>query len=169
MIEKDPKKIARGILKNAAQKEPPTDLARVLAYLRIHHERPWHLSQNVWDNLGRPARGRTRFKSQERMPGPRDRWRLAHEIAHHILHGAQPQLLRSGTWETHELEYEADLLAAELLIPDPWLERALKKAEREDHPIDLEELSREFQVGKHEMEKRLRQLGLMRGELLGRM
>lgn len=168
MIDKDPKKIARGILRNAAQKEPPTDLARVLAYLRIHDERPWHLSQNLWDGLGRPARGRTRFKTKGLAAGPNARWKLAHEIAHHVLHGAVPHL-RAGSWETHELEYEADLLAAELLIPDPWLMRALKKADREDHPLDLEELAREFQVGKHEMEKRLRQLDLLKGEVLGRM
>jgi acyl transferase domain-containing protein len=168
MIDKDPKKIARGILRNAAQKEPPTDLARVLAYLRIHHERPWHLSQDVWEGLGRPARGRTRFKTQESALGARDRWRLAHEIAHHVLHGAQPHL-RAGSWETHELEYEADLLAAELLIPDPWLARAVKKAEQDHHPFDLEDLARTFQVGRQEMEKRLRQLDLLRGEVLGRM
>jgi len=168
MIDKDPKKIARGILRNAAQKEPPTDLARVLAYLRIHHERPWHLSQDVWEGLGRPTRGRTRFKSQERAPGARDRWKLAHEIAHHVMHGAQPHL-RAGTWETHELEYEADLLAAELLMPDPWLARAVKKAESEHQSVELEELARTFQVGRQEMEKRLRQLDLLRGEVLGRM
>ena len=168
MIEKDPKKIARAILRNAAQKEPPTDLARVLAYLRIHHERPWHLSQDVWEGLGRPPRGRTRFKSQERALGARDRWRLAHEIAHHVMHGAQPHL-RAGTWETHELEYEADLLAAELLIPDPWLARAVKKAEHDHQTVDLEDLARTFQVGRQEMEKRLRQLDLLRGEVLGRM
>lgn len=168
MIDKDPKKIARGILRNAAQKEPPTDLARVLAYLRIHHERPWHLSQDVWEGLGRPARGRTRFKSQERTAGARDRWKLAHEIAHHVLHGAVPQL-RAGSWESHELEYEADLLAAELLMPDPWVARAVKKAGNEHGPTDLEDLARTFQVGRQEMEKRLRQLDLLKGEVLGRM
>jgi Zn-dependent peptidase ImmA (M78 family) len=122
----------------------------------------------VWEGLGRPARGRTRFKTQESALGARDRWRLAHEIAHHIMHGAQPHL-RAGSWETHELEYEADLLAAELLIPDPWLARALKKAENEKQPAEIEELARTFQVGRQEMEKRLRQLDLLRGEVLGRM
>src|SRR2546422_10204841 len=111
-MDKDLKKIARGILRNAAQKEPPTDLARLLAYLRIHHERPWHLSQDVWEGLGRPARGRTRFKGQEQAATARERWKLAHEIAHHILHGAEPHV-RGASWETHELEYEADLQAAE--------------------------------------------------------
>jgi len=168
-MEKDLKKIARGILRNAAQKEPPTDLERILAYLRIHHERPWHLSQDVWQGLGRrPTRGRTRFKAQERSLGARDRWRLAHEIGHHVLHGAEPHL-RAGSWEGHELEYEADLFAAELLIPDPWIARAVKKAEGDHHTHDIEEFAREFQVGKQEMEKRLRQLDLLRGEILGRM
>ena len=105
---------------------------------------------------------------QDSALGARDRWRLAHEIAHHVLHGAQPHL-RAGTWETHELEYEADLLAAELLIPDPWLSRAVKKAENDHHSVDLEDLARTFQVGRQEMEKRLRQLDLLRGEVLGRM
>ena len=86
---KDMKKIARGILRSAAQKEPPTDLERVLAYLRIHHERPWHLSTDAWGALGRkPTRGRTRFKGHERAATARERWRVAHEIAHHVLHGA---------------------------------------------------------------------------------
>ena len=160
-------KTARSILRNAAQKEAPTDLARILAYLRIHHERPWHLSQDAWQGLGRPAsRGRSRFKGQERAAGPRERWKLAHEIAHHVLHGAEPHL-RGGTWETHELEYEADLLAAELLIPAPWLERALKKAAKDHQPLDIDGLARAFAVGRAEMEKRLRQLGLA-GDILGR-
>lgn len=166
MIEKDVKKIARQILRSAAQKEPPTDLARVLAYLRIHHERPWHLSVDTWDALSRPARGRTRLTRQERSATARERWRLAHEIGHHVLHGAVPQV-RAGTWETHERELEADLLAAELLMPDPWVARALKKAGPEH--LDIEELAREFQVGRQEMEKRLRQLDLLPHEVLGRM
>ncbi|MFN2614002.1 MAG: ImmA/IrrE family metallo-endopeptidase [Actinomycetota bacterium] len=167
MTTKDLKKIARQILRSAAQKEPPTDLARVLAYLRIHHERPWHLSLDVWEGLGRSPRGRTRFQRQERAGTARDRWRLAHEIAHHILHGAEPQLRRGGSWQSHELEYEADLLAAELLIPDPWIQRAVKR--QGDGQLDIDELSRAFGVGRHEMEKRLRQLELLPHEVLGRM
>jgi uncharacterized protein DUF955 len=167
-MDKDLQKIARGILRNAGQSAPPTDLARVLAYSRIHHERPWHLSQDVWEGLGRPARGRTRFKGQEQAETARARWKLAHEIAHHILHGAEPHV-RGASWETHELEYEADLLAAELLIPEPWLTKALKRSERDHHTADIEELAAEFKVGRHEMEKRLRQLDLLRGEILGRM
>lgn len=168
MIDKDLKKIAKGILRNAAQKEPPTDLARVLAYLRIHHERPWHLSANAWEALDRPTRGRTRFKSQEKAATARERWRLAHEIAHHVLHGAVPHL-RAGSWETHELEYEADLFAAELLIPDPWVARAMKRHSHDGHGLDIEELAREFAVGRAEMEKRLRQLDLLEHEVLPRM
>lgn len=165
-MKPDLAKTARGILRNAAQKEPPTDLARILAFLRIHHERPWHLSHDAWEGLGRPSRGRTRFKGQERAAGPRERWRLAHEIAHHVLHGAEPRA-RGASWETHELEYEADLLAAELLIPGPWVERLLKQAQRGHHPLDIEALARTFGVGRGEMEKRLRQLDLA-GDILGR-
>lgn len=164
-MEKDLKKIVRGILRNAAQKQPPTDLARVLAYLRIHHERPWHLAADAWDALSAPARGRTRLVSRDRIAGARRRWRLAHEIGHHVLHGAEP-LLRAGTWETHELEYEADLFAAELLIPDPWIARAVKN--QDPGHFDIDELALNFEVGRHEMEKRLRQLALLPHVVLGR-
>jgi hypothetical protein len=163
-MQKDLKKVARQILRSAAQKEPPTDLERLLAYLRIHHERPWHLSDNAWDALARPTRGRTRFKAQERGATARERWRVAHEIAHHVLHGAEPRA-RGATWETHELEYEADLLAAELLIPDPWLARAVRKR-GDAHHLDIEALARQFGVGRMEMEKRLRQLELLPAEVL---
>lgn len=168
MIEKDLKKTARAILRNAAQKEPPTDLERVLAYLRIHHERPWHFKDDVWSGLSRPSRGRTRFKRQEAGTTARARWRLAHEIGHHVLHGAVPHL-RGASWETHELEYEADLFAAELLIPDPWAARAVKEQEKQGDDLDLDELARRFGVGTKEMEKRLRQLELLKGDLHPRM
>lgn len=158
-------KRARSVLKQSSIKEPPVDLERVLAYLRLHHERPWHLSTDVWDGLTRPGRGRTRLKRQERAPTARERWRLAHEIGHHVLHGGEP-IPRQVQWEKNELEHEADQFAAELLMPDSLVEKAVK--DLSGH-IDIEETARTFRVGRQEMEKRLRQLGLLRGEVLGRM
>jgi hypothetical protein len=46
------------------------------------------------------------------------------------------------------------------------VEKAVKDLEGQ---IDIEETARSFRVGRQEMEKRLRQLGLLRGEMLGRM
>jgi len=158
-------KRTKGVLKSAGIKEAPVDLERVLAFLRLHHERPWHLSTDVWEGLARPGRGRTRFKAHERAPTARERWRLAHEIGHHVLHGDQPAP-RQVQWEKNELEHEADLFAAELLMPEALVERAMKEFEGR---IDIEETARKFRVGRQEMEKRLRQLGLLRGEVLGRM
>jgi hypothetical protein len=159
-------KRAKSALKASAIKEAPVDLERVLAYLRLHHERPWHLSTDVWEGLVRPAtRGRTRFKRQERAATARERWRLAHEIGHHVLHADHVSLRQTG-WEKNELEHEADLFAAELLMPESLLEKAVKALEGQ---IDIEEIARVFRVGRQEMEKRLRQLGLLRGEVLGRM
>lgn len=159
-------KRAKSTLKASGIKEAPVDLERVLAYLRLHHERPWHLSTDVWEGLARPAtRGRTRLKRQERAPTARERWRLAHEIGHHVLHADHPSPRQPG-WEKNELEHEADLFAAELLIPEGLAEKAVKSFEGR---IDIEEIARTFRVGRQEMEKRLRQLGLLRGEVLGRM
>lgn len=160
MIDKDHSKIAKATLKNAGIREAPVDLQRILAYMRLHHERPWHLSSDMWESLSRPTRGRTRFKQQETHGiNARHRWRIAHEIAHHLVHGAVPHL-RAGTWETHELEYEADLLAAELLMPEQLLKKGLK-----EHGEDLDGLARAFGVGAKELEKRLRELDLLSGEL----
>lgn len=159
MIEKDHAKIATKTLKLAGVTEAPVDLERILAFLRLHHEHPWHLSTDMWDALNRPPRGRTRFKAQEqRGVNARHRWRIAHEIAHHLVHGAVPHL-RAGTWETHELEYEADLLAAELLMPATLLKKGLKQ-----HGEDLDGLARAFGVGSKELEKRLRELDLLTAE-----
>jgi hypothetical protein len=158
-------KRAKSALKASGIKDAPVDLERVLAYLRLHHERPWHLSQDVWEGLARPGRGRTRLKAQERAPTARERWRLAHEVGHHVLHGDHP-VPRQAQWEKNELEHEADLFAAELLMPEALVEKAVKELEGR---IDIEEIARSFRVGRQEMEKRLRQLGLLRGEVLGRM
>lgn len=159
-------KKARHVLKAAGIKDVPVDLERVLAYLRLHHERPWHLSTDVWEGLTRPGRGRTRLTRQERSPTARGRWRLAHEIGHHVLHGSEP-VPRTVQWEKNELEHEADLFAAELLMPGAQVERVAK--ELGGHHLDIEEVSRTFRVGRQEMEKRLRQLGLLHKEVLGRM
>lgn len=160
-------KRARHILRSAAQRTPPTDLERVCAYLRLHHERPWHLSADVWEALARPGRGRTRLTRQERALTWRGRWRAAHEIGHHVLHG-DVRALR-GDWESHELELEADLFAAAILMPPPWVERAVRDDGGGHHVLDLDGLARSFKVGAPEMEKRLRQLGLLEGEIPGRM
>lgn len=163
----DLEKKARHVLRTAGIKEAPVDLERVLAYLRLHHERPWHLSTDVWDALTRSDRGRTRFKGQAMRATARERWKLAHEIGHHVIHGAEP-IKPTGQWERNELELEADLFAAELLMPPSLLGKAVKTAERAHH-FDIEELARDFKVGRMEMEKRLRQLGLLTKEVLGRM
>lgn len=157
MIDKDFKKIGTRTLKAAGIVDVPVDLERLVIFLRLHHERPWHLAADVWDALSRPNRGRTRFKSQEsRGINARHRWKLAHEIAHHLVHGAVPNL-RAGTWETHEIEYEADLLAAELLMP----EAAIKKAIKSQGAQDLDAIAKSFGVGPRELEKRLRDLELL--------
>lgn len=162
----DLEKKARHVLKAAGIKDAPVELERVLAYLRLHHERPWHLSTDVWDALTRADRGRTRFRGQAMRATARERWRLAHEIGHHVLHGAEP--VRTGQWQRNELEHEADLFAAEILMPPTLTSKAVKDAERAHH-LDIEELARQFKVGRQEMEKRLRQLGLLTKEVLGRM
>jgi hypothetical protein len=162
-------KRAKQILRSAGVKEAPVDLERLLAYLRLHHERPWHLSSDVWDALTRGKRGRTRITGQERRLTARGRWRLAHEIGHHVVHGSLTPGRGTGDWQRNETEHEADLFAAEILMPASLVEKAVQAQEKEGHPLDVEELARGFKVGRQEMEKRLRQLGLLKREIPGRM
>ncbi|MCA1831344.1 MAG: ImmA/IrrE family metallo-endopeptidase [Actinomycetota bacterium] len=168
-MEKFIEKRAKTILRAADIKAAPVDLERVLAYLRLHHERPWHLSSDVWEGLTRPKRGRTRLTGQERRITSRERWRLAHEIGHHVIHAGAPVGREAGQWQKNEIEHEADLFAAEILMPASLVEKAAKAVEKDHHTIDVEDMARSFKVGRQEMEKRLRQLGLLRGEILGRM
>jgi Zn-dependent peptidase ImmA (M78 family) len=84
------------------------------------------------------------------------------------VHAGQPIVRRGADWERNELEHEADLFAAEILMPATLVEKATKSFDK-DHHMDVEELARGFKVGRQEMEKRLRQLGLLRKEIPGRM
>jgi Zn-dependent peptidase ImmA (M78 family) len=56
------------------------------------------------------------------------------------------------------------LFAAELLMPPTMVQKAVKDAARAQQ-VDIEDMARSFKVGRTEMEKRLRQLGLLTKEM----
>jgi hypothetical protein len=56
-----------------------------------------------------------------------------------------------------------------LLAPEPWVKKLVKRAAQEHEQLDIETLADSFELGVREMEKRLRQLHLLKGEVLGRM
>lgn len=102
----------------------------------------------------------------------RQRFTIAHEIAHLELHRQAietevhvdktfPVLMRGpmAATGTDALEREANLFAAELLMPRDFLERALAgQAFDIDDERPLEDLARKFRVSKQALEYRIRNL-----------
>lgn len=105
---------------------------------------------------------------------PRERFTLAHEVAHYCLHlspdrksflDTRKTMSRSGSyWDRYETE--ANTFAAELLMPkDLLLDEIERVIDGEDKPqimsdlIDI--LSRKFNVSFQAMEYRLNKLGLI--------
>jgi Zn-dependent peptidase ImmA (M78 family) len=108
----------------------------------------------------------------------RQRFFIAHEIAHLVLH---PQLLsgkvhvdkefrvqfttlnRDGTSAlgTEQIEIDANKFAAELLIPTAWFVQALASRPFDiDNEGPLEELAKNFRVSRQAIEFRIRNLAV---------
>lgn len=85
----------------------------------------------------------------------RDRFTIAHELGHYVLHsrlGQQP--IRVGRAESNELEWEANWFAAALLMPQAEFERLHRKG------ASIPYLAAHFDVSPAAAEVRARALGL---------
>jgi len=97
-----------------------------------------------------------RYESRERQ-----RFTIAHELAHFFLHrdiidrsGIQDNVLyRSG--EPEIVEFEANRLAANILMPSNLIKEKLKEYRGELNDEIIEQLDKEFEVSKGAMEIRL--------------
>lgn len=92
----------------------------------------------------------------------RQRYTLAHELAHFLLHRDQisngtsitdNRLYRSGAPE--QIEYEANRLAADLIMPDHLIARDVHRLDGFSLEDALEKLASEWQVSKTALEIRL--------------
>lgn len=101
----------------------------------------------------------------------RQRFSIAHEIGHLLLHKGRPMFIdRDGrlnrrdevsTLGTDTEEIEANSFAAALLMPQPLLAEAVSRLHRNDQPVSPEVLAKRFEVSVQAMEYRLINLGLM--------
>lgn len=108
----------------------------------------------------------------------RQRFTIAHEFGHYLLHGFTPSevhvdhgfkvMLRDGRSSegTDEAEREANLFAAELLMPEDMLHTALQSMSHlsiDDVQVDelLDKLARQYNVSKQAMMFRLANLGYL--------
>jgi Zn-dependent peptidase ImmA (M78 family) len=110
-------------------------------------------------------------------PPTRQRFTVAHEIGHFLLHEGRPLIVdrhvrvdrrdASSSMGTKHEEIEANAFAAELLMPEEMLRRHAEALVRDDPalPADrlVNRLAREFGVSNQAMEIRLGALGYLSG------
>ncbi len=91
-------------------------------------------------------------------PPTRQRFTVAHEIGHFLLHA-------SSSMGTKREEVEANAFAAELLMPEEMLRRHVEALVRDDAALPADRLAnrlaREFEVSGQAMEIRLGALGFL--------
>lgn len=111
-------------------------------------------------------------------PPNRQRFSIAHEIAHLVLHGQliygkvhvdkefQVPLGRlnrdeTSTLGTDKIEIDANQFAAELLMPKAWFEAALASRSFDiDNEGPLDDLAKKFRVSRQALDFRIRNLAL---------
>ena len=101
-------------------------------------------------------------------PAPKQRFTIAHELAHYFLHAQSPTVFIDdadelpGVDESHEIE--ANAFASALLMPETAVAADLR-----NQPVDLldystvEALAGRYQVSPHALTIRLIELGLLAG------
>jgi len=120
---------------------------------------------NLSGALIRETKGRVVIGVNSDHHPNRQRFTIAHEIGHFILHkGMKLHVdedfrvnLRDGS--VNDEEIDANAFAAELLMPTEFIERDVQKLVRVDQQA-LERLARRYQVSSRAMEIRLTNLGL---------
>ncbi|MCY9802662.1 ImmA/IrrE family metallo-endopeptidase [Vibrio scophthalmi] len=88
----------------------------------------------------------------------RQRFTIAHEIGHHIKHGAFKDSFTDTTFfrngESNQMESEANKFAAELLMPEKRFNALIESGK-----VKVEELAEYFQVSSMAVRIRAKQLG----------
>jgi Zn-dependent peptidase ImmA (M78 family) len=120
---------------------------------------------NLSGALIRKPKGRVVIGVNSDHHANRQRFTIAHEIGHFILHkGMKLHVdedfrinLRDGS--VNDEEIDANAFAAELLMPTEFIERDIQKLSRIDSG-SVDTLARRYQVSSRAMEIRLTNLGL---------
>lgn len=152
----DIRRIARGLLEEASVGREPVPLRDVISALNlslIHATREPFTGEAGLVPMGDSHAIVLRGPSGER----RRRFTIAHEIGHFLLHPERVAPERDGLVNAamQRQEHEADQFAAELLMPEHLLRRAVQ-----DQGADAGRLADRFEVSEAAMRLRLRRLGL---------
>lgn len=155
---------ARKLLIDAGAKRCPTPLTKIMRFLNISIE---------YTPLDEELSGMAMIKNNQKLvwvnalhQPNRQRFTLAHEVGHHVLHADFLQdavhvdrgILRRDVISgegTDEREIEANAFASELLMPESQLEAALPEHFDLDDPEVVAKLAARFRVSLAAMQYRL--------------
>lgn len=166
----NPEMRAAELLKELGENRPPVNVWRVARRTGVRIERA-DLGEDSSGVLVRRGRAAVIGVNYSHHPN-RQRFTVAHELGHFVLHDGAKYVDRSMTTlqfrnaqsstGTEIEEREANQFAAALLMPAEWVRREFKK-----HPFDLGDdealtgLCKRFRVSSQAMSFRLVNLGLL--------
>lgn len=162
---------ARDLLKRHAIAQPPVlveELAKQLG-VRLAFER---MDGEISGMLVRdPARNMVVMAINSSHPGTRQRFTIAHELGHLLLHQGSPVFVDravrvdfrdlNAASGHHRHEIEANAFGAELLMPEDLMLSAVRRRAGLADEAMVSELSERFRVSRLAMENRLTNLGLL--------
>lgn len=169
LSEKNIRSRARQLLEEAGVDGPPVpvDLVAEVAGAEIRRE---PLDTDL-SGLLHEIDGITIIGVNSAHPKMRQRFTIAHEIGHLVLHGNGPFVDRqfptykrdpdSASGEIAD-EIQANMLAAELLMPYAWIKRDVRSRQFDiDDDSAIQDLARRYQVSGAAMSFRLTNLDLI--------
>lgn len=146
----------------------PVDLDGMARAMGLRVERSPFLPDDISGKIERAGDG-YRITVNARHSDTRQRFTLAHEIAHYVLHRdligdgiVDDGMYRSGL--RSDLETQANRFAADLVMPAPLLWRIFHR----EAVRDLASLTARFGVSEEAMRIRLKSIGLARSDGQGR-
>lgn len=167
--------LAKDLLEQAKVSSPPVPIAEIARLhgltLRLSESPDSSISGFLFLGGEKPVIGVNASHHENRQ-----RFTIAHELAHFLLHGFSPQelyvdhsfqvLLRDdrSSEGTDEKEREANLFASEILMPVDFLREDLQDSKQMDIEHDdvfLRELASRYQVSRQAMVYRLTNLGYL--------
>ncbi len=147
---------AERLLRAARVTRAPVSLRDVVSYLNlslVERRRDPFVAEAALVPLGDGHAIELRGPAHER----RQRFTIAHEVGHFLLHGERAVAERGGATSaaTARYEREADQFAADLLMPATLVRQAVL-----EDGLDVGRLADRFEVSLAAMHQRLRRLGL---------
>lgn len=142
------------VLDSAQMSSPPVD---ILSIARRESVRVLGVTEARWDGALERNRNQATVYVNLDNEKTRQRFTVAHELAHHFLHGSRSRVFRcrfaDPKFDVHEIE--ANRFAVDLLVPSHWL-RAYLRYE------NISQLAERFQVSDKVIEYRLDEFGYAR-------